>query len=71
MPDDLVHRLTLRQADQARTDFAAISDDLDFIKMQLSHLPMGNEIWRATMLVKFGGLIAAVTLIEAFARTCL
>ena len=31
MPNDLdpEHRLTLRQADQARTDFAIIEDDLE------------------------------------------
>jgi hypothetical protein len=30
------YRLTLRQADQAREDFAAIVDELDFVKGQLS-----------------------------------
>ena len=28
------HRLSLRQADQARNDFAAILDELDFLKEQ-------------------------------------
>jgi len=32
-------RLTLRQADQAREDFAAILDELDFLKIQVSWLP--------------------------------
>jgi hypothetical protein len=32
MPDE--HTLTLRQADQARSDFYAIGDELDFIKGQ-------------------------------------
>jgi hypothetical protein len=36
MPDE--HSLTLRQADQARTDFAAIEDELDFVKEQASRL---------------------------------
>jgi hypothetical protein len=31
--------LTLRQADQARADFAVIGDDLDFIKGQLERIP--------------------------------
>jgi len=30
---------TLRQVDQARDDFAALQDDLDFIKVQLAQLP--------------------------------
>ena len=38
-------RLTLRQADQAREDFAAIADDLDFIKEQLSRLATRREVW--------------------------
>jgi hypothetical protein len=31
VPDDPETRLTLRQADQARTDFAAIESDLEFL----------------------------------------
>jgi hypothetical protein len=60
---------TLRQIDQARSDFYAIQDDLDFIKVQLSHLPRRHEVWRAAMLGMLGGAVAAVTLIEAFARS--
>ena len=37
--------LALRQADQGREDFALISEDLDFIKLQLSRLPILNELW--------------------------
>lgn len=37
MPNE--HPLTLRQADQARGDFAAIADELDFIKAQLVRAP--------------------------------
>ena len=59
---------TLRQADQARTDFAIIEDELEAIHKRLSQLPTRNEVWRATML---GGAVAAVTLIETFARACL
>ena len=32
-------RLTLRQAAQARDDFAQIMDELDFVKAQLARLP--------------------------------
>jgi hypothetical protein len=35
--------LTLRQADQARADFAAIADDLEFIKAQLARIPTRKE----------------------------
>jgi len=45
--------------------------DLDFIKMQLSRLPTRNDVWRAAMLGVLGGAVAAVTLIEAFSRSCL
>jgi hypothetical protein len=34
MPDE--HPFTLRQVDLARADFAAIADDLDFIKGQIA-----------------------------------
>jgi hypothetical protein len=37
--DDPERRLTLRQADQARGDFAAIESDLQFIMAQLARLP--------------------------------
>jgi hypothetical protein len=39
MPDDPERRLTLRQADQARTDFAAIESDLEFLMHQMAQLP--------------------------------
>jgi hypothetical protein len=61
---------TLRQADQARTDFAIIEDELEAIHKRLSQLPTRNEVWRAAMLGMLGGAVAAVTLIEAFARAC-
>ena len=62
--------LSLRQADQIRGDLYGILDDLDFIKVQLSHLPTRHEVWRAAMLGMIGGAVAAVTLIEGFARAC-
>ena len=65
MPDE--DQLSLRQADQIRGDLYGIQDDIDFIKVQLSHLPTRNEVWRAAMLGMIGGAVAAVTLIEAFA----
>ena len=54
MPDE--YPLTLRQADQARADFAAITDDLDFIKAQLAQIPTRKEI---AQLVLIGTLATA------------
>jgi hypothetical protein len=45
--------------------------DLDFIKVQLARLPTRNDVWRAALMGMLGGAVAAVTLIEAFARSCL
>jgi hypothetical protein len=62
-------QLSLRQADQIRGGLYGIQDDLDFIKVQLARLPTRNEVWRAAMLGMLGGAVAAVILIEAFARS--
>jgi hypothetical protein len=52
---DPERRLTLRQADQAREDFAALLDELDFVKSQLSQMP--NRAWLSRMLLLgFGSL---------------
>jgi hypothetical protein len=37
--DDFVRDLALRQADQARSEFVAILDELDFVKGQLAQVP--------------------------------
>jgi hypothetical protein len=68
MPDD---PFTLRQVDQARTDFAIIEDELEAIHRRLSQLPTRNDVWRAAMLGLLGGAVTAVTLIEAISRSCL
>jgi hypothetical protein len=40
MPNDLdPERFTLRQAAQARDDFAMIMDELEFVKAHLARLP--------------------------------
>jgi len=41
--DNPERQLTLRQADQARDDFAQILDELDFVKSQLARLPTRSE----------------------------
>jgi hypothetical protein len=63
-------QLSLRQADQIRGDLYGIQDDIDLIKHQIARLPTKNEVWRAAMLGMLGGAVAAVILIEAFARAC-
>jgi hypothetical protein len=62
--DHLERQLTLRQADKARSDFADILDELDFIKSQLARLPTRAEVgWialRATPLIAALIAVAAV-----------
>ena len=56
------NRLTLRQADKAREDFAAILDELDFVKMQLSRLP--TRAWLSRMaLIGFGSICALLAVV--------
>ena len=49
MPDE--HQFTLRQIDQARGDLYAISDDLDFLKAQLSRLPTRRNLLHIAALI--------------------
>ena len=49
MPDQ--HQFTLRQVDLARSDFAAISDNLDFVKAQLAYLPTRRNLLQMAVLV--------------------
>jgi len=51
MPND--YPLALRQADQARADFAAIKDDLQFIMGQLARLPTRKEQARDALSIIF------------------
>ena len=57
MPDGYL--LTLRQADQARADFAEITDDLAFIKAQLALIPTRKEVARLVLL----GTLATAALV--------
>jgi hypothetical protein len=41
--------LTLRQADQARTDFALIESNLEFIADRLSRLPTRGDLAKAAL----------------------
>jgi hypothetical protein len=48
MPDE--RPFTLRQVDQARSDFYAIGDDLEFIKTQLARLSTRKELAQTALL---------------------
>jgi hypothetical protein len=57
LADDPERGLTLRQADQARADFAAILDELECLKGQIARVP--NRAWLARMLLLgFGSMWA-------------
>jgi hypothetical protein len=61
------YRLSLRQADQAREDFAAIIEELHFVQMQISRQADRVCLSRALMLgfASTWLLIAAVALLLA------
>jgi hypothetical protein len=65
LASDLGRRLTLRQADQARDDFAQILDELDFVKIQLARLPTRSEVSSIVLRLTLGAAagIAAVVLL--------
>ena len=59
--NDPEYRLTL-SLDQAREDFAAILDELDFVKLQLSRLP--TRAWLSRMaLMGFASLWALLAVV--------
>jgi hypothetical protein len=58
LAEDPDRRLTLSQADQARQDFAALLDELDFVKSQLSAMP--SRAWLSRMLLFGFGSVWAV-----------
>ena len=60
MPED--YDLALRQADAARADFAAIGDELEFIRIQLSALPTRQELVRTALLAWLAGAALATGL---------
>jgi hypothetical protein len=69
--DDPECRLTLRQANQARSDFYAIADELDFVKFQLARLPTRRDIARTALGVIFATAALVILWCEVFWRHCL
>ena len=51
MPDE--YTLTLRQADQARTDFALIEDQLEFLAGQLAKQPTRGDLAKSALGIIF------------------
>ena len=68
MPDE---QFTLRQADQARTDFAIIEDELAAIHAQLVRLPTRKEMPLRPLYIMFGSAGLVILWIELFRRACL
>jgi hypothetical protein len=66
MPDDPERYLTLRHADQARTDFAIIEDDLEAIYARVARLPSRGEVWRVCLIGMVGGPVLTTALCLAF-----
>jgi hypothetical protein len=62
MPNDRERYLTLRQADQARTDFAIIEDNLAAIYAHVARLPSRGELWRVCLIGMLGGSVLTTAL---------
>ena len=76
MPNDLdPERFTLRQAAQARDDFAQVLEELDFVKAQLARLPTRRDQAFTPLRIMFGSAVLSSAFvlgwIEVFWRHCL
>ena len=56
-------RLTLRQAVQARDDFAQVMDEPDFVKAQLARLPTRREQAFTPLRTMFGNALLSAALV--------
>jgi hypothetical protein len=61
--------LALRTADQARTDFAAIEGDLEFLLQRINRLLTAADLWRAALLITAVSAVLGIVGIEAFWRS--
>jgi hypothetical protein len=64
MPDQ--HILTLYQADQARTDFALIESDLEFVAGRLARLPTRRDLAMAALGIIISTTALVILWAEAF-----
>ena len=62
------YSLTLRQADQARTDFAAIEAELEIIQAHLARLPTRRELAQTALLATLTGAALVLLGILAFGQ---
>ena len=58
--------LTLRQADQARTDFALLESNLEFIAGRLSRLPTRRDLAMAALGITASTAALVILWAEAF-----
>jgi len=63
MTDFDPERFTLRQAAQARDDFAQIMDELDFVKEQLARLPTRRDQAFTPLRIMFGSAALSAALV--------
>ena len=64
MPNELdSERFTLRQAAQARDDFAQVMDELDFVKAQLAALPTRGDQALVPVKIMFGSAVLSAALV--------
>ena len=54
--------------EQVRSDFAAILDELDFVKLQLSRLPTRRDLAKVALGIIFGSAALVILWAEAFWR---
>jgi hypothetical protein len=69
MPDE--HYLALRQADQARTDFAIIETELEALHARLARMPTRADLARAALGIMFCTAVLVIAWFEVFWRHCL
>jgi hypothetical protein len=75
LADDPERPLTLRQAAQARDDFAMIMDELELVKAQIARLPTRRDQAFTPLLIvvltAFGTAALVILWFELFWRYCL
>jgi hypothetical protein len=76
MPNDLdPEKFTLRQAAQARDDFAQVMDELEFVKELIARLPSRRDQAFQPLKIIFGAAVLSAFIVigwlELFWRHCL
>ena len=62
------HQLALREAVQARTDFASILINLEILMRRVNQLPTASDLWCMAMLFALIGGLLGIVGVEAFWR---